>query len=73
MPCVHEKSYYKLMEVNKHHHWKALSKSLEEGEELNINTIIEKASLLEASEEPVDTVDPTFIFDTALLPTSVRK
>tara|TARA_R110002020_G_scaffold242340_1_gene455669 strand:- start:465 stop:674 length:210 start_codon:yes stop_codon:yes gene_type:complete len=67
MPCIHDKVYYKLMEVNKHHHYEDLKKSLEEGEVLNTETILEKVKDLDAGVEPADSVSPDFVFDMSLL------
>ena len=65
MPCVHDNLYYKLMEVNKHHHYEDLKKSLEEGEELTEDNILEESQDLESSEESIDDLD--FIFDMSKL------
>ena len=67
MPCIHDKVYYKLMEVNKHHHYEDLKKSLEEGEELNVENVLEKAKDLDAGIESADTISPDFVFDMSLL------
>lgn len=67
MPCVHDKLYYKLMEVNKHHHYEDLKKSLGEGEVLNVDNVLEKVKDLDVGEEPADSVDPDFVFDMSLL------
>ncbi len=63
MPCIHDKLYYKLMEVNKHHHLEDMKNALEEGEELTEDNVLEKSKHLEAGENPADSVDPKFIFE----------
>ena len=67
MPCVHDKLYYKLMELNKHHHLEDIKNSLEEGEELTEDNVLEKVKDLEPLEEPFDSVEPSYIFEDHLL------
>lgn len=63
MPCIHPKVYYKLMEVNKHHHLEEMKSAIEEGDELTEDNVLEKSKHLESSEESFDSVDPEFVFE----------
>ena len=44
-----------------------IKKSLKEGEELNVDNVLEKVKDLSVGEEPADSVSPDFVFDMSLL------
>lgn len=63
MPCVHEKEYYDLMKLKKHHHLEFIKEHLKEGEVISKEFVLEKAQDLDEGDS-VD--DEEFIFDMTL-------